>query len=53
MGNHANTSLNVDSTFRIAVGKQEITTTPFFEQALWNESENGYLIIYDKSFDVN
>lgn len=39
MGNHANTSLNVDYTF-MAGGKEENTTTPF-EQTHWDELINN------------
>jgi hypothetical protein len=38
-GRYANTSLDVDSTFRIAGGEEEITTTPL-DQALWDEMIN-------------
>jgi hypothetical protein len=40
MGNHANTSLNVDYTF-MAGGKEENTTTTPFEQTHWDELINN------------
>lgn len=43
MGNHANTSLNVDSISRTG-GKGEITTMPF-EQALWDELINNLKMV--------
>jgi hypothetical protein len=38
-GRYADTSLDVDSTFRIAGGEEEITTTPL-DHALWDELIN-------------
>ena len=45
MGNHANTSLNVDSIFRTG-GKGEITTI-HFEQALRHELINNMKMLDD------
>jgi len=43
MGNHANTSLKVDSTFTTG-GKEENTTTPF-EQTHWDELINNLKMV--------
>lgn len=43
MGNHANTSLNVDSILR-TIGMGKITTLPL-EQALWGELINNLKMV--------